>query len=94
MIDGGDERAQELYKKYNQYMPAFTMLDDQQIEHILGFIHIFHRGRRRVKTTGRGGRTESSASKNTDGDLCLVLEEVLTLPASDTIPSLARINNY
>ena len=92
MIDGGDERAQELYKKYNQYMPAFTMLDDQQIEHILGFIHKFSQGQKKSKNNRPGGILNPVQAKIPMADLRLVLEEVLTLPASDTIPPLARIN--
>lgn len=92
MIDGGDERAQELFKKYNQYMPAFTMLDDQQIEHILGFIHKFSQGQKRSRNNRPGGILNPVQEKIPMADLRLVLEEVLTLPASDTTPPLARIN--
>ena len=92
MIDGGDERAQQLFKKYNQYMPAFTMLNDQQIEHILGFIHKFSQGQKKSKNNRPGGILNPVQAKIPMANLRLVLEEVLTLPASDTIPPLARIN--
>ena len=92
MIDGGDERAQELFKKYNQYMPAFTMLDDQQIEHILGFIHKFSQGEKRSQNNRPGGILNPVPEKIPMANLRLVLEEVLTAPPTDTVPPVARIN--
>ena len=92
VIDSGDERAQELFKKYNQYMPAFTMLDSIQIEHILGFIHKFSQGEKRSRNKRPGGILNPVEPKIQQAELRLVLEEVLTVPPSDTVPPLARIN--
>ncbi|WKN44591.1 PQQ-dependent sugar dehydrogenase [Tunicatimonas pelagia] len=92
MIDSGDERAQQLFKKYNLYMPAFTMLDNQQIEHILGFIHKFSQGQKKSQNNRPGGILNPVKEKIPVANLRLVLEEVLTLPASDTASPLARIN--
>ena len=92
MIDGGDERAQELYEKYNQYMPAFTMLDDQDVEHILGFIHKYSEGAKNSKNDRPGGIINPIPEPMPTSDLTLVLEEVLTVPASAEEAPLARIN--
>jgi len=92
MIDGGDERAQMLFKKYNQYMPAFTMLDSLQIENILGYIHKHSEAERRSQNKRPGGIINPVERKIPQSDLRLVLEEVLTVPSSDTVPPLARIN--
>lgn len=92
VIDSGDERAQQLFKKYNQYMPPFTMLDSGQIEHILGFIHKFSQGEKRSRNKRPGGILNPVEQNIPQADLRLVLEEVLTVPPSDTVPPLARIN--
>ena len=92
VIDSGDERAQELFKKYNQYMPPFTMLDSGQIEHILGFVHKFSQGEQRSRNKRPGGILNPVEQKIPQANLRLVLEEVLTVPPSDTVPPLARIN--
>lgn len=92
MIDGGDERAQMLFKKYNQYMPAFPMLDSVQVEHILGYIHKFSEAQKRSQNKRSGALINPVARKIPQSELRLVLEEVLTVPPSDTVPPLARIN--
>jgi glucose/arabinose dehydrogenase len=92
MIDGNDERARQLFEKYNLYMPAFTMLDDQQIEHILGFIHKFSQGQQRSQNNRPGGILNPVSEKIPMANLTLVLEEVLTVPPSAEAPPLARIN--
>ena len=39
MIDGGDKRAKALLATYRQYMPAFPMLQDSNIDCILAYLH-------------------------------------------------------
>ena len=92
MIDEGDERAQELFEKYKQYMPAFTMLDDQDVEHILGFIHKYSEGAKKSRNNRPGGILNPIPEPVAMSDLTLVLEEVLTVPASAEEAPLARIN--
>ena len=92
MIDGNDERARQLYDKYNLYMPAFTTLEEQEIEHILGFIHKFSQGQKRSQNTRPGGILNPVAEKIPMANLTLVLEEVLTVPPSAEASPLARIN--
>ena len=92
MIDEGDERAQQLYEKYKQYMPAFTMLDDEDVEHILGFIHKYSEGAKKSRNNRPGGIINPIPKSVTLSNLTLVLDEVLTVPASAEDPPLARIN--
>ena len=63
VIDSGDDRAQELYATYKQYMPAFTMLEEEQIEHILGFIHKFSQGQQRSQNSRPGGILDPSKKR-------------------------------
>ena len=55
VIESGDARAVGLYEKYQQYMPAFPMLSGEEVEDILGFIHIFSEGEKHSKTNRPGG---------------------------------------
>ncbi len=92
MIDGGDERATALYEKYKQYMPAFHMLKEEEIEHILGFIHKFSEGEKKNRNNRPGGLLNPVAEKILMSDLSLVVEKVLTVPPSADTPPVARIN--
>lgn len=92
MIDSGDERAIQLYEKYNQYMPAFTMLAEEDIEHLLGFIHKYAEGEKKNRNNRPGGLINPVAKKITRSPITLVLEEMLTVPPSADQPPLARIN--
>ena len=92
MIDSGDERAVQLYEKYNQYMPAFTMLAEEDIEHILGFIHKHAEGEKKNRNNRPGGLIDPIAEKIALSSITLGLEEMLTVPQSADQPPLARIN--
>ncbi|MGI9541980.1 MAG: PQQ-dependent sugar dehydrogenase, partial [Cyclobacteriaceae bacterium] len=92
MIEGGDERASQLFQKYKQIMPAFTMLEEEQIEHILGFMHKFSEGEKKKQNHRPGGLINPISAKIPMSDLTLALEELLIVPASADGPPLARIN--
>ncbi len=92
MIDSGDARATELYQKYKQYMPVFDMLEGEEIEHILGFIHKFSEGEKKNRSNRPGGLLNPLAEKISMSDLSLVVEKVLTVPPSAETPPVARIN--
>ncbi len=94
MIESGDERAVELFEKYKQYMPAFTMLSDDDIEHLLAFIHRFSRGIERSKNNRPGGIINPIPERVSASGISLVLEKMTTLPASAENPPLARINKF
>lgn len=92
VIESGDERATQQFAKYKQYMPAFPMLSDEDIENLLGFIHRFSQGEKRNRKNRPGAVLNPIAEKIPTSDLTLVLEEWLTVPASTTSGAKARIN--
>lgn len=92
VIDSGDERAVELFEQYKQYMPAFTMLKEDDIEHILAFIHKFSEGASRSQNNRPGGLLNPIPDRAAASDITLVLEKMVTLPPSADDPPLARIN--
>ncbi len=92
VIDSGDERAVELFDQYKQYMPAFTMLKEDDIEHILAFIHKFSEGAKRSQNNRPGGLINPIPERAAPSGITLVLEKITTLPASAEEPPLARIN--
>jgi len=94
MIESGDERAVELFEKYKQYMPAFTMLKDEDIEHLLAFIHRFSRGIERSKNNRPGGIINPIPERVSASGISLVLEKMTTIPPSAENPPLARINKF
>ena len=92
MIDSGDERAVQLYEQYNQYMPAFPQLSEEDIEHLLGFIHKYAEGEKKNRNNRPSGLIDPVPEKIAQSPITLVLEEVLTVPPSADHPPLARIN--
>lgn len=92
VIESGDERAKQQFEKYKQYMPPFPMLSEEDLEHLLGFIHKFSQGEKRNRNNRPGGILNPIAAKIPTADLTLVLEEWLNAPASATSGAMARIN--
>ncbi len=94
MIEKGDERAVRLYREYNQYMPAFTMLGDTSISAIIAYMHTHQKkdaSKVNDEEVGKFLKTplpEKIKYSGTD----LVLEEVVQAPASAEQAPLARIN--
>ncbi len=93
MIDNGDARATELYEQYKQYMPAFPMLKEQEIEALLSYMHTYD-----AQPVATGSVDTANAIRNPmpekipDSGLRLVLEKVLQAPATAEEGILARIN--
>lgn len=92
MIESGDERSIMLYEKYKQYMPAFGMLTDENMEDILSFIHKFSQGEKRNKNNRKGGLINPIPQKIPFSDLTIVLEEQLKVPGVSDLVPLTRIN--
>ena len=92
VIESGDTRAVELFKKYNQYMPPFPMIQGEEMEDILGFIHKFSEGEKRSKNNRPGGLINPIPEKVTSSGLTLMLEQQFTVPASAQVPPITRIN--
>lgn len=91
-IKSGDERATALYEKYNVYMPSFDMLEDNELEDLLGFVHKFSEAEKRNTKNRPGGILDPIPEKIPDSDLMLVIEEFLTIPPSAETAPKARIN--
>lgn len=92
VIASGDERAVQLYEKYQQYMPPFPMIDGQDLEDILAFIHRFSEGEKRNKNNRPGGLINPIPEKMAHSNMTLVVEEQFIVPSSSEIPPHTRIN--
>ena len=92
IIESGDERAVQLFEKYQQYMPPFPTIQGEDLEDILGFIHKFSEGEKRNRNNRSGGLINPVVDKIATSDLILVLEEEFTIPASSEIAPITRIN--
>ena len=92
VIESGDARAVDLFKRFNQYMPPFPNFSEEEMEHLLGFIHKFSEGEKKSINNRPGGILNPVVPKITTSDLTLVIEPWLTIPASAEKSPLARIN--
>ncbi len=92
VIEGGDPRAAELFKKYKQYMPPFSMIKENDLEDILGFVHKFSMGEKRKKNDRKGGLINPVPDKIPFSNLTLELQQQFTVPASSEITPVTRIN--
>lgn len=92
LIDKGDPRAKELFTKYKQYMPPFSMLSEEELEDLLGFIHKFSEGEKRNKNNRPGGLINPIAEKISSSGLSLQLEEYVKVPPSSEVTPVSRIN--
>ncbi len=92
MIDKGDPRSTELFAKFKQYMPPFSMLTEEELEDLLGFIHKFSEGEKRNTNNRPGGLINPVAEKIPSSGLSLQLEEYLQVPPSSEVTPVSRIN--
>ncbi|WP_170110284.1 PQQ-dependent sugar dehydrogenase [Flavilitoribacter nigricans] len=92
VIESGDTRAVALFEKYQQYMPPFPMIEGEDLEDILGFIHKFSEGEKRNKNNRAGGLINPVADKIPTSDLGLELQAQFTVPASAEVTPITRIN--
>ncbi len=92
VIESGDPRAVALFEKYKQYMPPFPMLEGEDLEDLLGFIHKFSEGEKRNKNNRPGGLINPIPGTIPVSDLTLELEKWFTVPASSEAPPMTRIN--
>ncbi|MCJ7465375.1 MAG: PQQ-dependent sugar dehydrogenase [Maribacter sp.] len=92
VIQNGDERAVALFEKHHLYMPAFPMIQEKDLEDLLGFIHKFSEGEKKSKNTRKDGLLNPIPDQIKPSGLSLVVEEVVTVPPSATSGPKARIN--
>lgn len=92
IIESGDKRAKTLFEKYKQYMPPFPMIEGEDLEDLLAFIHKFSEGEKRNKNNRPGGLINPIPAKMEESDLVLILEEYPKAPRSSEHPPFTRIN--
>lgn len=88
LIQAQDTRALELLAKYQTQMPGFPALTDQDIDAVLSYMHTFE-----TLPIPISGDTTSNLipEKVQDSGIRLELELFAQLPASDTVPPLAKM---
>ncbi len=93
-IDGGDERANEIFQKFNTYMPPFEHLNDGELDALLAYLHTHQE----KPATGSDENVDQPPledpipEKVGKSDIVLILHEVLTAPATAEKAPVARIN--
>lgn len=87
-IEAKDPRAVELLAKFKTQMPGFPALTDQDIDALLSYMHTFE-----TLPIPISGDTTSNLipEKIQDSGIRLDLELFAQLPASDTVPPLAKM---
>ncbi|MDF9800958.1 glucose/arabinose dehydrogenase [Catalinimonas alkaloidigena] len=94
VIQSGDPRAKELYEQYKQYMPAFTSLEEQEVEAILAYMNTYQEKPQETQSalTAANALEDPIAEKIPDSGLTLVMEKYLKAPPSADEGIRARIN--
>lgn len=94
VIDSGDARGRQLFERYNQYMPPFPSLSDGEIQAIVSFINTKKEQPAIIANTAHLGAAlpDPVPAKIPKSGLKLILEEVITAPATGQKAPLARIN--
>lgn len=87
-IEAKDARAIELLAKYKSQMPGFPDLTDHDIEALLSYMHTFET----IPIPISGDTTSNLIpEKIQDSGIRLELEFFAQLPASDSVPALAKM---
>ncbi len=94
IVAKGDERARRLSERFSSTMPAFRMLDTEQTESLLAFIH----DQRQEALVAESGNARPGGVRNPIPEqvqaspYTLVLEPWLRMPPTASIEPLTRIN--
>jgi glucose/arabinose dehydrogenase len=87
-IDAKDPRAVELLAKYKSQMPGFPDLTDQDLDALLSYLHTFET----IPLEIVGDTTSNLIpEKIQDSGIRIDLELFVQLPASDSVPPLAKM---
>ncbi len=87
-IEAQDPRALKLLEKYKSQMPGFSQLADQDIEDVIAYLHTFQT----IPLPIVGDTTSNLIpEKVQDSGIRLELELFTQLPASDSVPPLAKM---
>ncbi|WPP48666.1 PQQ-dependent sugar dehydrogenase [Catalinimonas niigatensis] len=93
MIEGGNQRAVQLYEEYQTYMPPFSALDSMEIEAIMGYLHTQQQVNAPSNLAETGDFLEDPIPEKIQySGISLVIEEVAQAPVTAQDPPLARIN--
>ncbi|MDB5262578.1 MAG: cytochrome, partial [Adhaeribacter sp.] len=94
VIQSGDNRARRLLEEYNQYMPPFPQLNEADIQALVSYIHKNKNIPAEEVSTAHLGEVlkDPIPDKIPKAGLNLMLEELLTAPATAQKVPLARIN--
>lgn len=91
MIESGEDRSVKIFEEYQQIMPPFTFLQDEQIDEILAFIHQ-NQKEHLVSETNGDFLPDPIPEKIQPAEGTLLLSYHSTAPATGTQAPLARIN--
>lgn len=82
VITSGDERGQQLYKKYKVFMPSFAVLKDEELNAIIAFINVHKLPGQKV--TKKNGKELSNPIPDTikPSNLVVAVEQVTQIPPS------------
>lgn len=89
LIDSGDKRAKALFASYRQYMPAFPMLQDSNIDCILAYLNA--QPAPTVAIADTLGLTDPIPDSIPLSDHVVDLQLVTQIPASGDAPLMTRI---
>ncbi|WP_297336642.1 PQQ-dependent sugar dehydrogenase [Algoriphagus sp.] len=88
LIDSKDHRAVSLFEEFNSYMPAFPQLTAEELDALLAYMHSFSKSPKAQNEMAIDDPIPDSLS---DSGIDLPIEFFTQIPASDTIPPLAKI---
>ncbi|GEO04138.1 hypothetical protein AAE02nite_18020 [Adhaeribacter aerolatus] len=94
VIASGDVRGKRLFAEFNQYMPPFTGLSNADIQALVSFINTHKKTAPPNVSSAQFGEAikDPIPTKIPKSNLKLILDEVLTAPATAQKIPLARIN--
>ena len=91
MIDEGDERASNLFARYNTYMPSFAHYQEDDINAVIAYLHTIKAPAESSGDSEWGDVVEPVVEPIAFGNYLLQLQSVSQLPASSDKDPLARI---
>src|SRR5690606_34211030 len=91
MIAEGDERASNLFARYNTYMPSFAHYQEDDINAVISYLHTIKAPAESSGDSEWGDIVEPVVEPIAFGDYLLQLQSVSQLPASSGKDPLVRI---
>jgi cytochrome c2 len=91
VIESGDERAQNLFRRYKTIMPSFGHLPDEEINAIIAFMHTQKKQDRKAMIDDTNDIKNPIPDSIETSDLVLDIEMLIQIPRSSDQPPLTRI---